>query len=138
MLTDCCRCIGPTSWQMIAASEPLSENPVPLAEPSGDDCSDKECSDEEEIPLPSAEQIVAQLHPSTVPCNAIASTSSSTTSTPHSQPGPLLEALTLQFVRCAEKEEPFTSSDEEEPLVAHGLIGKISRLCSHDPLVPDP
>ena len=45
--------------------------------------------------------------------------------------GPLLQGLTLEFIRCARKEELLTSSNEEELLVAHSIAGKISSVCSH-------
>ena len=120
---------------MIVPSEPWPENPIPFTFHSH--CFKEEHNNEEEegIPHPSVEQIAAQLQSSTVPCNAIASTSSSTTSASHSQCRPSLEALTLEFVRCTEKEELLTSSDKEEPLVAHGLTGKISRVLSYVPSI---
>ena len=36
----------------------------------------------------------------------------------------LLQAFTLEYLGCAEKEELFASSDEEELLSAHGIAGK--------------
>ena len=120
-------------WQMIAASELKLEDPIPLAEPPSNDCSEEECSNKDEIPCPSAEQSVTQLWPSMVPSDTIASTSTCTSiaGAHHLHPGPSLRALTLTFIGCAKKEEPLTSSDEEELLTAHGLVGKISRVGSH-------
>ena len=62
---------------------------------------------------------------------ALASKSTSNADAPHLHPGLSLKALTFKFIRCAEKEELLTSSNEEESLTAHGLTGKVSRVCSH-------
>ena len=64
--------------QMVVASEPRLKDPVPPAKHSRDDCSEEECSDEEEIPHPLAEQVAAQLLPSIPSPGAIASTSTTT------------------------------------------------------------
>ena len=109
---------------MVAASEPGPKDPVSLTEPLRDDCSEEECSDKEEIPCPSAEQVAAQLQLSMMPSNAIASTSISNASVQHLHHGPSLEALTLEFIGCAWKEEMLISSEEEELLAAQSLMGK--------------
>ena len=117
-------------WWMVAASEPRLKDLVPLAEPPRYDCSEEECNNEEEIPHPSAKQVAARLQPSMAPSNAIASTSTSNAGAPHPHPEPLLEALTIKFIRCAKKEKLLTSRSEEELLVTHGLTGKTSMVCS--------
>ena len=115
---------------MIAASKPRPKDLVPLTEPARDNCSEEECSDEEEILCPSVEQAAVQLQPSMAPSNTIASTSASNVCSPCLHPGPSLEVLTLMFIGCTKKEEMLTSSDEEELLEAHGLAGKINRVGS--------
>ena len=45
--------------QMVAASGPRLKDPVPVADQPGDDCSNEECSNEDEVPHPLAEQVTA-------------------------------------------------------------------------------
>ena len=118
---------------MIAASELRPEDSVSLAEPPRDECCGEECSNEDDIPHLSVEPVVAQLQPSAMPSNAVASTSSSTSNAgaPCPHPRPLLKALTLVLIGCAKKEELLTSSDEEESLAAYSLMGKIRKVWSH-------
>ena len=114
---------------MVAASEPRPKDHVPPAEHPEDDCSEEECSNEK-IPHPLAEQVASQLLPSMASPSAIASASTTNIGAQCPCPQPLLEALTLEFIGCSKKEELLAISDEEELLVAHGIAGKIIRVCS--------
>ena len=115
---------------IVAAAGLRPKDPVHLADQPGDDCSEEECSNEEEIPYPSAEQVTAKLLPLTVSLGASVSAFASNISVKHLHPEPSIAALTLKYTGCTKKEKLLASSDEEELLSAHGITGKISRVHS--------
>ena len=74
-------------WSM-AASGPRLKDPVPLADQPGDDCSNEECSDKEEIPCLLAEQVSGQSQLQAAPSGTRASTSMASVSAKHPCPEP--------------------------------------------------
>ena len=94
-MCNCVKCLRNDLVSFYPSTIEINYLILSLTEPPGDNCSKEECSNEEDIPHPSAEQVAAQLQPSMVPYEVIAFTSTSSTGASCLHPEPSLEALTL-------------------------------------------